>query len=827
MEKQLPHILLTTQPDTLGYTSPQSGGVAAPTPVKDRPLHGTLLKTQFEKAWESAQAELVQVKSSKEGFYIEFISNPDLELLTKSLEDLRSKQIRLLNIRTTQDDQGQFITLATVFVHRSKKDFFIKKLEEYLTQDTPKGNPKNEALINSIAAIKHAIGVEPFWTDADVPIPTDAPEWIEVWLSTTNQDSITSFDQLLIQHAIPRKTGQITFPERTVIVIFANAKTLTLLQELSDFIAEYRKAKTTSSFFTELQAKDQLEWVHNIEARLKISEAPYSSICIFDTGVNNGHPLIKPLLHDNDCRTVDADWGSHDHYQHGTLMAGTALYGNLTDVLDSTASIEIPYVLESVKILPKNTSTPTELWGYMTASAVEVIENTAPARKRTFCMAVAATETRERGRPSSWSATIDQLASEWSNQRLFIICAGNSVASMDFEDAALQYPDIQLTESVHDPAQSWNAITVGAITNLSNIQDPDLQAYTPVALPNTLSPFSTTSTTWEENKWPIKPELVLEGGNLAIDETGFATECDDLSILSTTYKPSIQGYFAPFNMTSAATAQLAKMAGTLRAMYPEYWEETIRALLIHSAEWPEALKKQFLERETKNDFKTLLKICGYGVPNLNRALYSASNSLTLISQAELQPFEKNGSTIKTSDMHYYELPWPKEALESLPDTAFIKMKVTLSYFIEPGPGEIGWKDRYRYPSHVLRFDLNNPSETKSEFLKRINKQQQAESEDNNIAKSSSASKFWLLGSNARDRGSIHSDTWSGTAAELAASNFIAIMPKTGWWKERKHLNMYERKTRYSLIVSIETTETDVDIYTPVINQINVPIAINT
>ncbi len=49
-------------------------------------------------------------------------------------------------------------------------------------------------------------------------------------------------------------------------------------------------------------------------------------------------------------------------------------------------------------------------------------------------------------------------------------------------------------------------------------------------------------------------------------------------------------------------------------------------------------------------------------------------------------------------------------------------------------------------------------------------------DDDNIVKSSSASKFWLLGSNGRNIDSIHSDKWSSTAAELAASNFIAIMP---------------------------------------------------
>lgn len=88
----------------------------------------------------------------------------------------------------------------------------------------------------------------------------------------------------------------------------------------------------------------------------------------------------------------------------------------------------------------------------------------------------------------------------------------------------------------------------------------------------------------------------------------------------------------------------------------------------------------------------MLRIFGYGIPNLDRAILSYDNSLTLISEQVLQPFEKREGTnsYSTKDMHFYEMPWPKEILKSLPDETTVKLKFTLSYFIEPGPGEIGW-----------------------------------------------------------------------------------------------------------------------------------------
>ena len=821
---KLPHIVLPDPPESRPYLSTASPVIPKTVIPRNRAQHGKYLQGQLQKAWKESQNNQLALVGARNGIYLEFFSDPDAELVTKSLEDMRSKEIRLLNVRKEKNALGQLVTLATVYVSNQKRQYFTKKLEEYVSQNTNNGNPKHQDLVTSISDIRNALLVDSFWTDTNAPKPEVDKKWIEVWLRGDSDEDINTFDRLLAQLELEARQGVIKFPERMVKVVFASSADLEKLTQASDLIAEYRLAKTTTAFFMEMDAKEQVGWVESLLGRIDKPENPVSSVCILDTGVNNGHPLIEPFLSGEDCQSVDPVWGVNDHNRHGTLMAGTALYGDLTPLLESSNSVSVTHVLESVKILPHDGENEPDLWGYITAQGVSRAEIQAPGRKRSYCMAVTATDSRDRGRPSSWSAEIDQLSARWNEQRLFIISGGNSLHTMAVKEAAQQYPDIQVTESVHDPAQSWNALTVGAMTNLVDIVDSNLASYKPVAEAQTLSPFSTTSSTWEENKWPIKPELVLEGGNLAIDNSGFTTECDDLSILSTTYRPDAQGYFYPFNMTSAATAQLARMAAVIRAEYPDYWEETIRALLVHSASWPEPLKKQFMTSDKKGEYRNLLKICGYGVPNLDRALYSARNALTLIAQADLQPYDKkSGGGMRTRDMHFYDLPWPVEVLQSLPDEVQVKMKITLSYFIEPGPGEIGWKDRYRYASHALRFDINNPGESKKEFIKRINKAAREENEQ--LTSTQSASGHWLLGSTARDRGSIHSDTWTGTSAELASSNFISVMPKIGWWRERSHLCCWNRKTRYSLVVSIETESAEVDVYTPIVTKLKLPIPI--
>ena len=182
----------------------------------------------------------------------------------------------------------------------------------------------------------------------------------------------------------------------------------------------------------------------------------------------------------------------------------------------------------------------------------------------------------------------------------------------------------------------------------------------------------------------------------------------------------------------------------------------------------------------------------------------------------MQPFDKLDYRYVTRDMHLYELPWPIDVLRNLGATQ-VKMRITLSYFVEPSPGEIGWKDRYRYASHALRFDINGSRESENEFVRRINKK--ARDEDNSDHQGTEgSSENWVIGE-ARNVGSIHSDIWRGNAVDLAASNLIAIYPAVGWWRERNHLNQWNRNCRYSLIVSIYTPEEEIDIYTPVINQI--------
>lgn len=84
---------------------------------------------------------------------------------------------------------------------------------------------------------------------------------------------------------------------------------------------------------------------------------------------------------------------------------------------------------------------------------------------------------------------------------------------------------------------------------------------------------------------------------------------------------------------------------------------------------------------------------------------------------------------------------------------------------------------------------------------------------------------WVLGDRQRHRGSLHRDIWSGTTAELANRGYIAVYPAKGWWRTRQALERFDLPARYSLIVSIRTPETNVDLYTPIAQQVAAQVAV--
>jgi len=815
----LSHLRLEHTESTLPYTYAGAGGSSEfRLPPRDRVPHAQQLAASVRQAESDAAAARGQQPATDgvDGVPITVRSDPGYELKLESLER-RNEGIDLLSVKLDGN-----VTVANLFVRREKIVNLLRHIERYEREDDARSNrPKNQNLIESIASIR-LLAVADLWQDdpALYPLP-DQQIWWEVWVRSGGgeepqvaYDRIRSISQEL---QVQVSTRFVHFPERVVTLVFGTAQQLGASLDFLSAIAELRRAKEVPTAYLELAARDQREFVENATERLQSPPAEAPAVCLLDTGVNRQHPLIAPALAPADCQAVDPAWGTADHHQdqHGTGMAGIALYRCLTDVFTSAGPIALGHRLESVKLLPPPplVNAP-DVYGAVTQQAVARAEIQAPQRKRAICMAVTTDDDRDHGLPSSWSAAVDQMcAGELDeNPKLMFISTGNYPAVL--QDPGYVYPDWNYQRAgIEDPSQAWNAVTVGSHTDLVTITDPDFAGWNPIATAGDLSPTSRTSFGWspeDQAGWPIKPDIVMEGGNY-VQNTNNRDSCGDLSLLTTIVHPTGR-LLTLMRDTSAATAAAARMGAIVWSHYPRLLPETVRGLMVHSARWTTAMMERF-PGTGKANVQRRLRCYGYGVPNTQKAIYSAENSATLIFEGALQPFERvkknNQWRVKTKEMHLHQLPWPNDVLEGLGDTP-VTMRVTLSYFVQPSPGRKGWGRKFRFQSHGLRFDVKSPLETIEAFKRRISRAvwDEEEGRPNNIAET----RNWVVGAKGRTHGSIHSDWWQGTATELAACGHIAVYPVTGWWRERPHLGKLESKARYSLIVNIETPDEEIDLY---------------
>jgi hypothetical protein len=659
----------------------------------------------------------------------------------ESLADARSR-IELTNVRQSDDR-----VFATVFVPEGKLTAIETKLTDYLERKKDKnGNARDhQKLIDAIASFR-AAALEALWTDSADQFPSDEQEdfWWEVWLPVRDdrQAVIHDFKQLAETLQIQVSGQVLEFPERSIVLAKGMRRQFAQSGLLLNCISEVRRAKETAAFFDELPPAEHPEWADDLLKRLDGPSADGPFVCVLDSGTNSGHPLIRTFLADSDQFSVDADWTGTDDHGHGTGMAGLAIWGDLTDALESDSAVRVTHRLESVKVLREPGDNEGRHHGILTADAVSLAEIDNPFRRRIFSMALSTTDSRDRGRPSAWSGALDSLAADALGQnaspRLFTIAAGNTGNDLT---ALTGYPDYNVVQDIHDPGQAWNALTVGAYTAKTTITEPECSDYQPLAPEGGLSPYSTTSVTWEK-AMPLKPDVVFEGGNVGVDSAG-CVGIPSLKLLTAFHRP--------------------------------------------------------LD------------------PSIARALWSASNSLALIVEDRLQPFEKTKKGVGTRNMHLHDLPWPKAALQDIGNTD-VEMVVTLSYFVEPNPSSRNVAGKYSYASHQLRFDVKRPLESLDDFRRRINREARDVEEGTTTG---GGDPGWLLGTQFRHKGSIHKDIWRGKAINLAERGQIAVYPAMGWWRTRTKLERYDKEARYALVVSIRAPEVNVDIYDEIVTQIQV------
>jgi len=743
------------------------------------------------------------------GVYLEVQGRPGEVMITKGLN---ASDLTLLAVEPGHPEDNR-PPKATVFASAQGLDKLRHKIEDFAEKNRTKkdgseGRPYNADLVQSIGAIVEA-GLRALWRSPDAKFPEDdgATPW-EIWLDRSQAEA---FIARAAEFGVAIGADRLEFPEDLVIIANATRDALALAVRRLAGVRALAAPTVTADYFDTMEIEEQAEWLGALQSLTTfeaIDDPTY--ITLLDRGVGRAHPLIAPALNVADRHGADPTWGVEDSIGHGTQLAGLSLYGDLTIALQTMMPIQIRHRLESAKIIPDAGHNPHHLLGAMTRAGINAAEAVAN-RRRTFAMASTTEgDTPHDGAPTSWSSEIDQLIAGASGlkkiPRLFLVSAGNTNQNLFGNDDYLStshHPD----NEIESPAHAWNAICVGAFTD--KIVLPAGEPGVPLAPAGDLAPSSRTAS-WL-SYWPIKPDVVFEGGNWVVNGPPPPMGHSALSLLTTDHQFPLRA-FTTCGETSGATALAARAVTELWSDYSHLWPETIRALFVSSARWTQQMRSHLPANPAKGDYGALFQRYGYGIPDMERARRSASNALTLIVQDTITPYRKNDKASAEhvhNEMKLFELPWPVEELRKLTNTP-VTLRVALSTFIQPNPSEPARGSKFRYASHNLRFKLNRPNEGKPEFIARISKI--AEQPDGPVVEEDDG---WIFGRNRRDVGSIQIDELTCPASDLARRNIVAVHPVAGWWKTKTMKDPEKQSARFALVVEIDAGTVESDLYAEV------------
>jgi subtilisin family serine protease len=397
--------------------------------------------------------------------------------------------------------------------------------------------------------------------------------------------------------------------------------------------------------------------------------------CVVDSGVVAGHPLLAGLVVDE--HDFDSGEGTPvDHAGHGTYIAGIVAYGDVDRCLQERSWLPSVLIL-SAKVL-RSSPGGIAIFPEDSDKRVETQLREATtyfARERGCRVFNLSLGHRDRqygnGRQLPWALTLDELANDLDV--VLVVSAGNVVSpvipacdvSEQFQPALREQllgPDHALT----DPATAVNALTVGAIVR----RDVPRQAFhrreerppligSPKECPAPYTRAGLLESTGGGTGRTVKPELVAYGGNYCLGLGGQSWFKNDYFL----GEPSLNHAFRADGRllksgtgTSVATAFVSHVCSLVEHRLRTTPNRTrppsanlIRALVVHSAS-VSSEARAWIENNAADGVRRRLRLLGYGMPNVTRALHS-SDQRTLLTAED---------TLDDGYFHVYELDLPDE-----------------------------------------------------------------------------------------------------------------------------------------------------------------------
>jgi hypothetical protein len=839
------------------YQSTRQGRPGAFTiPARDPAEHKAILVAQLDAIWRTvARRDMQDRDPAADHELVVLTPEPGHALAAASLGDVHT------GVRVVSVDEST----GTVLIDTSRADLphLRRKIDRFADDTKVKAEDGARAGARAIAPVREVRVAQledlagPLLRAAS--LGPDEPRWFELACAggrrartSETEKSRAEIKRQLAKLQYRRTPQEFVATDRVLFFLRLTSRELRALVAATDCIYELDLAGAAVRDW--LLISDEELPVHELgEFRLTLPAWDAPSVVVLDTGLASEHPLLRDAVLSS-VSVLPGDLSGGDIHGHGTRMAGVVLHDDLGASLERNEGPAAIW-LQSVKILRverQGTASDDErdFWPRLTEWAAEAAEADGQ-RRRVFVMAVTA-PLHDPPSGTPWSQAVDQLAYNDGNGRLFCVSIGNA----DVADPVVvhSYPQLNLDALVEDPAQAVNALTVGAFTMRATLPpDGNHNTLTCLAPAGGVSPYTRAGVVSK----PVKPDVVFEGGNVAFDGARGWVGAETLSTL-TTGKDFARRPLELLWATSCATAHAGRFVARVWAARPELRPETVRGLVVHSAEWTPAMLRQFRNIDQR------LALCGYGVPDLAVATACARERATVIVEDEMPnavfeavPGERD-QTSKTRRIKFFRFPIPDDVLLIAADDGDVELRITLSYFAEPITTR-----RKRRLGLELSFDVQGADETEDQFREKMNRVLRQEAakraallvgerpspevdepgadgtEDDEPAdgadetrtqpdgsatgrqrRSRGFTRYWELGMLRRSRGTVQSDRLRCPAALLAGSKLIAVAPRLGWWDERDDLEA--ESMQFSLIATVIAPGRDV--YTPISQALELAVA---
>jgi hypothetical protein len=477
---------------------------------------------------------------------------------------------------------------------------------------------------------------------ADIDPNTEYYLDVELWVYGTEEDNrqrITALEQFVNNHG-----GRVTdkYPGSNMFLARVRVSGAILDQMLE--IGEIREIDFPPEPAMEMPEYYRSQ-IDDFQTPITPPTPDSPGICIVDSGLATGHPILANAV--GDARSFPISLGTEiDQNGHGTMVSGLALYGDVDNCINSLNFTPQMFLYSAKVTNAQNRFDDETLIITQMEQSIQYFHDTYGCRIFNISLADPDLIYAD-GKPSPWASSLDNLAQKYNV--IIVVSAGNiSVATYQGQDAEsirANYPGYLLddTSRILEPSTAVNVLTVGSLCKSENSfhagrQPGDL--IEPVGEVNMPSPFTRCGP--GVNK-AVKPDVVEYGGNSAWygSQRRFFQNDPGLDIVSTNWQYQNK-LFAAMSGTSFSAPRVAHLAALILQKYPDISANLVRTLIANSASIPSIAFARFTNEED------IRRLYGYGLPDLNKALYSTDNRVLLMADDE----------IANDGIHVYEIPIP-------------------------------------------------------------------------------------------------------------------------------------------------------------------------